>query len=237
VRRTGRVGRGQLLRVGQAFGARVGVGGQAVDQAERQRFLRARMAAAEHEFQRGLHADEARRALRAARAGQQAQRHFGQAQLGGGRGQAVVRGQRHFQPAAERGAVDGGDHRLGAVLDLQAGLGQRGLLRRLAELADVRAGDEVAARADDQHRLGRAVGLGRVDGGHEAAAHIHAQGVDGRVVDGHHEHVAMTLEGDGTGRRGGAGSCGGHVLVSCVAGPGECEGPGGSGGEPRILCP
>ena len=218
----GGLGGNQFLRVGQAFGARVGVDGQAVDEAERQRFLRARVAAAQHQFQCRLHADQARRALRAARAGQQAQRHFGQAQLGGGRGQAVVRRERHFEPAAERGAVDRGDHRLGAVLDRKAGLGQRGRLRRLAELADVRAGDEIAAGADDQHRLGGAVGLGRVDGGHEAAAHIHAQGVDGRVVDGHHEHVAMTLEGDGTGRRGGAGgagSGGGHVRVSCVAGP------------------
>ncbi|MNT11085.1 hypothetical protein D3C72_1459470 [compost metagenome] len=174
------------------------------------------MAAAEHQFERGLHADEARRALRAARAGQQAQRHFGQAQLGGGRGEAVVRRQGNLQPAAERGAMDGSDHRLGAVLDLQADLGQRGLLRRLAELADVRAGDEVAARADDQHALGAAVGLGRIDGGGQAAAHVHAQGVDGRVVDGHHAHVALTLEGDGTVGRGRAGSGGGHVRVACL---------------------
>jgi len=59
-------------------------------------------------------ADQARQALRAAGAGQEAELHLGQAELrlARGRGHAVVAGQRDLQAAAEAAAVDGGDHRL-----------------------------------------------------------------------------------------------------------------------------
>ena len=56
---------------------------------------------------------------------------------------------------------------------------------------------------DDQHRGHGAVGLGRVDRGDQAAAHVDAEGVDGRVVDGHDQHVGLALEVDGI--RGGRG--------------------------------
>ena len=96
-------------------------------------------------------ADQARQALRAAGARQQAELHFGQADLGRGHRDAVVAAQRHLEPAAERRAVDRGDHRLGRVLDRSSQLGQRSAIdRRLAEFGDVGAGDEGAAGAD-QH--------------------------------------------------------------------------------------
>jgi hypothetical protein len=192
-----RLGRDQFLRVGQAFGACIDAFAQAIDQAERQRFLGPRVAAAQHQVQRGLHANQAWRALRAAGAGHQAQLHLRQAQLGGRHGQAVVRRKSDLQPAAERGAMDRGQHRLAAVLDAAAHLGQRGRLRRLAELADVGTGNEVAARAGDQHRGHGAVGFGRVDRGDQAAAHIHAEGVDRRVVDADDQHIGLALEADG----------------------------------------
>ena len=71
--------------------------------------------------------------------------------------------QRHFEAAAERGAVDGGDHRLRTALERALDLGKRCALRRLAELGNVGAGDKGAARADQDDRFDRRVG-GRLPG-------------------------------------------------------------------------
>ena len=65
----------------------------------------------------------------------------------------VVSTQRHLEPATERRAMDGGDHRDRAVLHdlLQVGEADGG--RRVpAELADVGAGDEGAPGADQHDR-------------------------------------------------------------------------------------
>ena len=79
-------------------------------------------------------------------------------------GDAVVAGQRDFEAAAERGAVDRGDDRLRRALDRVARASARlGASRRLAELGDVGAGDEGAAVADQHDRLGRRIGNGRVE--------------------------------------------------------------------------
>ena len=57
--------------------------------------------------------------------------------------------ERDLEPAAQRGAVDRGDHRLGAILDRVDDLGQPRHLRRLAEFGDVGAGEEGLALAGD----------------------------------------------------------------------------------------
>lgn len=90
-----------------------------------------------------------------------------------------MRRQRHFQAAAQRGAMQRGHHRLGAGFDLVADVGQGGRTRRLAEFADVGAGDEVVAGAGQQHGAHLRVALGLVDGAGQAGAHIGAQGIDG----------------------------------------------------------
>ncbi len=61
--------------------------------------------------------DRARQALRAAGARQEAELHFGQRDLRAGRGDAVMRAERQFQPAAHRDAVNRRDDRLRAALD------------------------------------------------------------------------------------------------------------------------
>ena len=179
----------QVAHEGLALGQGVFLHGHPVDQAHAQGLLRAHMAAAEHQVQRSLCADQAGRALRATGAGQQAQLHLGQAQLGRGRGHAPVRRQRHLQAAAQGRTVDGGHHRLVAGLDAQAHLRQRGRLRRQPELADVRPGDEGLAAAMDQHRVHVRVRIGLGDGVHQATAHGGAQGIDGGVVHGHEGDV------------------------------------------------
>ena len=75
--------------------------------------VRAAVAAGGHHLQGGLDADYARQALGAAGAGQEAQRHFRQAQAGRRNGDAVVGAERDLKAAAQGRAVDRGDHRLG----------------------------------------------------------------------------------------------------------------------------
>ena len=76
-------------------------------------------------LERLLDADDARQALGAAGAGQEAELDLRQAELRGRHGDAVVAGQRHFEAAAERRAVDRGDDRLGAALDRGLNVEQR----------------------------------------------------------------------------------------------------------------
>ncbi|MCY1542238.1 hypothetical protein D9M68_779760 [compost metagenome] len=185
------------------------------------------MLARQHQVQGGLRAHEARRALRAARARQQAQRHLGQPQPGARQRDAVMRGQRHFQPAAQRGAVQHGHHGLGAGFDLVAEVGQDGRLRRFAEFADVGAGDEVPPGAGQHDGAHLRVRLGVADGRSQVGAHGGAQRIDRRMVDGDDKYVFIAA------REGGAGACAvchGQCLRqgSPRARPGDRGGNGGA---------
>ena len=191
----------QLLRIREAFGERV-VARDAVDEAQRERFVRAHMTARQHQVERGLRTNQAA-ALRAARAGQQAERDFGQPELRARHREPVMRGERDFEAAAERRAVQRDHDRLRARFDPLAYIRQRRRRDRLAELADVGARDEVAAGADDQHRPDRVVGLRGVERVGEAAPHLGGQRVDGRMVDRDDEHLVAPFARDGAGRAGG----------------------------------
>ena len=120
------------------------------------------MTARQHQVERGLRTNQARRALRAARAGQQAERDFGQPELRARHREPVMRGERDFEAAAERRAVQRDHDRLRARFDPLAYIRQRRRRDRLAELADVGAAMS-AAGADDQHRPDRVVGLRGVE--------------------------------------------------------------------------
>ncbi len=137
-------------------------------------------------LQRLLDADDARQPLGAASARQQAEIDLGQAAFGRTRGDTIVADQRDFQPAAERGAVNGRDHRLGRILDRGLHLGQRRPSRRLAELGDVGAGDERLAGAGQHDGLDRVVGDGLLDPRQDAGTDIGRQRVDRRRVDRQH---------------------------------------------------
>jgi hypothetical protein len=110
---------------------------------------------------RAARADQPGQPLAAARAGNEAELHFGQTELGLGMiaGDAVGAGERELQPGAQAGAVDGGHHRGGQGLHpthhllaletqpLGGALGGEG-----AELLDIRTGDETVRLARDEHR-------------------------------------------------------------------------------------
>ncbi len=172
------------------------------------------MASAQHHVQSGLRTDQARRALGAAGTGQQAQLDLWQTQAGVGEGHAVMRCQRHFQPAAQRCAVDGGQHWLAADFDAIAQFGQQGRLRRFAEFADVGPADEVAARAGHQDGGHAGIGFAFLDGGHQAPAHRHPQRIDRWVVDGYHQDGTFTRQMD-RGRFARRRGLLGHAAVSC----------------------
>ncbi len=65
------------------------------------------------------YAGEPGKPLRAGGAGDDAEFHFRLADLRASDGDAIVAGHGDFEAAAESGAVNGDDHRLGAVLDFQ----------------------------------------------------------------------------------------------------------------------
>ena len=106
-----------------------------------------------------LDADQPRQPLRAFGAGNDAEVDLGLPHLRIGDGDAVVAGHRHFEPAAERGAVQRHDDRLGGVLDalqqvVHVGGAAVAAPGQLLEPLDVGAGDERAAGADDDDRRG-----------------------------------------------------------------------------------
>src|SRR5947207_8820911 len=90
-----------------------------------------------------------------------------------------------LEPAAERKAVNRSNDRLLRTLeDVDGALADRGSWPALAELADVRAGDERAPCANQHHRLHGRILFALGEGGQDTFGHAGAQRVDGRIVDG-----------------------------------------------------
>ena len=104
--------------------------------------------------------------------------------------------QRGFQSAAERGAVNRGHDRFGQIFDELHRAEKARRLERLAELGDVRTGNEGAPLADEDGgnrvvpaRLGKTV--------EQPLPDVLAQRVHGRVVDGDDPDVAVAGVADG----------------------------------------
>ena len=138
---------------------------------------------------------QARQALRAAVAGQQAQADLGLAQPRRELGHAVVAGQRKFQPTAQRHALDGGDTGLAHALDLA-----ECQVRVVGQGARFVQGVHVfqqLAHVGTRHEAARAL-AGEDDGGHLVAArqvfHQHRQLVQRTFVQRIHRRV---VDGDG----------------------------------------
>ena len=114
--------------------------------------------AGDHQLHRLGLAHQPRQPLRAAGAGQDAERHLGQANLpGAGAGDAQVGGHRHFEPAADAVPVQRRDHQLRRLLEpVQRLVGVQAevvLERRIGVLqhADVRPGAEEPLPRPDEH--------------------------------------------------------------------------------------
>ena len=155
-----------------------------------------RLAADDH-VERGLDAEHARQALRAAGARQQAELHFRQRDLRARRGDAVVAAERQLEPAAHADAVDRGDDRLGARSRARGSRCSRfGSASALGEpnSRDVGAARERLAGAGDDDRLDRR----RRRGARRARRRCRdarrvAQAVDRRIVQRDDGDVAAHL--------------------------------------------
>ncbi len=157
-----------------------------VDDAEAQRVFGFERIAGQDRVHRRLRADQSRQALRAAAARQQADLDFRQAYRRARRRDAIVAGEREFESAAECGAVDRGDDRFRALFDVSAGRPLRLFIGtgRLAEVADVGAGDERATLPGDDDRFDRVVAQRRFEVFRQVEPDAAAKGIDRRIVDG-----------------------------------------------------
>ena len=112
-----------------------------VQQIRRLQLTRRDGIAADDHVQRAFGADEPRQSLCSSGARQQTELHFRQAELRRRRSHPVVADQGELQAAAEGGAVERRNHRLGRLLDLRAQIREvgRGNHLRGAELGHIRA--------------------------------------------------------------------------------------------------
>ncbi|MCR5879821.1 hypothetical protein LRS04_16935 [Phenylobacterium sp. J367] len=137
--------------------------------------------------------DQARQPLGAAGARHDAQGDLRHAHPGVGHRGAVVAGERGLEAAAQRRAMQHGDHRLLRGLEAVEGVVVVGLGNGPAQLVEVRARQERPAGAGEQDDLGVGVGLSLVEGLPEALADGDVDGVHRRPVDGDDPHIALAL--------------------------------------------
>jgi hypothetical protein len=90
--------------------------------------------------------------------------------------------------------MDGRHHGLAAALDGHEHTVEIGRKWRLAKFTNVRARDEGAPGADDDHGAHRRVRHTPGDGVHQALAHALGERIDGRIVHGNHAHAALLVE-------------------------------------------
>ena len=170
----------------------------AIDDAFGQRAFGADVLAQRAEFHGRSHAAQTRQPLRAARAGNDTQQHFGLADFGARHGHAVVAGHGKLQAAAQRGAVNGAHYRLGRILDTpqQCMHAMRAVDGDFAigdgsEDLDIGPGDESVARSDQHDGLGGRVGGGARDARVDAFRHARAERIHGRIVYGDDGNVVL----------------------------------------------
>src|SRR5690606_37587825 len=138
-------------------------------------------------------ADQARQALGAAGARDDAELDLRQAECGFLSRDAAVAGECDLAAAAECGAIDRRDDGLGEILDTVEDLGKRGLHRRLAEFPDIGAADEDPARAGDDDRLDIVTVGRRRKRLSQSLAHMCRGGIDGRIVDRDDENALRDI--------------------------------------------
>src|ERR1700680_2061518 len=111
-------------------------------------------------------------------------------------------GHRRFEPAAERGAVDGGYYQLGPVFDaveygIQAGAAAAVATRgNLSELPNVGPGDKGSTGANQHNRLYPGLFFKLLYSSDNALRHSRAKGVDWGVVDGQDANFAISADFD-----------------------------------------
>ena len=104
-----------------------------------------------------------------------------------------------LQASAERHTVNGHHHRLGTILDLakqrkEAGSASRLPRRYLAELLNIRSGDERAPSTDDYGGFDTLVLVDLLDRLGNTFRHGGAEGIHRGIVDGDDRHIFIFRE-------------------------------------------
>ena len=167
-----------------------------VDRADFKGLLRRQRRAVGNHFSRGFHPDQTRHPLGAARPGDNPQGNFRQANAALGIDHPVVTAQGHFQAAAQGGAVNGRDHRLGGHFDMVDHFRQMRRLRRLPELANIGPGDEGAPLAPQHRPLDGRVFFHLGHRGGQTGPNGLGQGVHRRIIYHDQRHLAAALQLD-----------------------------------------
>ena len=187
-----RRGVGVGTREGHRAGQQIAVY-QFVDQAQRLGLLGPDRVTRQHHLQRLLRAHHARQSLRSTRARQHAQFHFRQPQLRPRHRHPVGAGQRQFQSATQRRAVNGRHYGLAKAVQPVHRAAQIGrLLARQVEGADVCARHEGSSAADDHHSANGLIGLGHVQARVQPLRHAHPKGIHRRVLNGQDQDFAVS---------------------------------------------
>ena len=138
------------------------------------------------------------KALRAARSRNQPELDLGEPKTRAWIGNAGMAGKGNLATAAERGAMNRRNDRLGAGLDGVDHVGQVRFARRLAEFADVGTGHEGAAGAGDHDGFDLRIPVDLLDRHQQTRSDRLRRGIDRRVVDLDQGHRRGRREPDGT---------------------------------------
>ena len=152
-----------------------------VDQSCRQRILRRDRIAGQNHRRGFFHADEPRKPLRAAGAGNEPELDFRQSEPRARLGDAEMTGERNLKPAAKRRAEHRGDDRLADRVDQRDHVRQSRRHRRLVEFGDIGAGDEGAPIRRQHNRFDLGVVTRATERIDQRRPHVMAQRIDRRI--------------------------------------------------------
>jgi hypothetical protein len=171
-----------------------------IDEAIAQRLAGGNRIAAHDHAHRLVNADQARQAQRSAGARNDAELDLREPEPGLRHGNAIVTSERHFEAAAERGAMQRGDHRFVGRIERAGDVDALRWRTRLVEFRDVGARDEGAPRAGDHDRRDRGIVARLRDQACQSLAHLQAQRIHRGIVDRYDCDLAVAPQGDELGQ-------------------------------------
>ena len=168
--------------------------GNFVHNSARERILGVDRIAGEDHRQRLLHSGEARQALGAAGAGHQAKLDFRQRDPRAWCRDAEVTAERHLEPAAHRRPEQRRHHRFAHLLDRRDHVDRGGSLRWLAELGNIRPGNERAAGAGQHQPFNRGILARPLKDRDQRGAQRIVERIHRWVVDPDNTDIAVKIE-------------------------------------------
>ena len=167
---------------------------QRVDDAPVERLPGAERRSGKNGIEGILDAAQAGQALRASGAGNETELDLGQPEFCRRYCDAIMARERHFESAAQGGAMNGGDDRFRTAFKRALDFRDRRTFGRLAELGNIRAGDKGTAGADQNDCLDGRISRCLQDAVANAIAHIGRKRIHGWRIDRDDGDVAFAAE-------------------------------------------